>query len=204
MPSNMTDEIRVLARLDGRMANAPLSAALGSLALESALPVRAFFSWPGKRNYEGMWWSSTVRSHVGFESLLERDFLLLADHDRDVVGVSSQPFAFLSPRGTEGAPVIRTGTGLGELFVSPLPKLPLFFAPSKSPRPPPQRKCSYFPTLMEVTDCPARTPAVLTATGTGLSVEPPVPSLPNEFNPSNKRPRQRSRMRAYPCPHLRQ
>lgn len=103
MPSNMTDETRVLARLDGRMANAPLSAALASLALESALPVRAFFSWPGKRNYEGMWWSSTVRSHVGFESLLERDFLLSADYDRDVVGVASQPFALLWPRGTEGS-----------------------------------------------------------------------------------------------------
>lgn len=99
----MTDETRMLARLDGRMANAPLSAALASLTLESALPVRAFFSWQGKRNYEGRWWSSTVRSHVGFESFLERDFLLSADYDRDVVGVASQPFAFLWPRRTDGA-----------------------------------------------------------------------------------------------------
>lgn len=60
----------MLTRLDGRMTNAPLSAALASLGLESALPVRTFFSWQGKRNYEGRWWSSTVRSHVGFESLL--------------------------------------------------------------------------------------------------------------------------------------
>ncbi|MGY2747786.1 hypothetical protein ACVWZ8_004968 [Arthrobacter sp. UYCu723] len=103
LPSNMTDGTRVLARLDGRMVNTPLSGALASLGLESALPVRAFFSWTGKRNYEGRWWSSTVRSHVGFESLLERDFLLSADHDRGVVGVASQPFAFLWPRGTEGS-----------------------------------------------------------------------------------------------------
>ncbi|WP_426975418.1 hypothetical protein ACQCSU_11660 [Pseudarthrobacter sp. O4] len=54
MPSNMTDEPRLLARLDGRMANAPVSVALASLALETALPVRAFFSCQGKRNYEGM------------------------------------------------------------------------------------------------------------------------------------------------------
>jgi hypothetical protein len=47
MPSNMTDETRVLARLNGRMANTPLTGALASLGLESALPVRAFFSWPG-------------------------------------------------------------------------------------------------------------------------------------------------------------
>ncbi|MFC4753332.1 TnsA-like heteromeric transposase endonuclease subunit [Dietzia aurantiaca] len=103
MPANLTDETRVLARLDGRMANVPVSSALGSFAVESALPVRAFFSWPGKRNYEGLWWSSTMRSHVGFESLLERDFLLGADHDRGIVAVSSQPFVFLWPRGTEGA-----------------------------------------------------------------------------------------------------
>ncbi|WP_427017759.1 TnsA-like heteromeric transposase endonuclease subunit [Pseudarthrobacter sp. P1] len=99
----MTDGTRVLARLDGRMANAPLSGAVSSLVLESALPVRAFFAWPGKRNYEGLWWSSTVRAHVGFESLLERDFLLSADHDRDVVGIASQPFALLWPRGTRGS-----------------------------------------------------------------------------------------------------
>lgn len=103
MPSNMTDETRVLARLDGRIANAPLSGALASFALESALPVRSFFSWQGKRNYEGMWWSSTMGAHVGFESLLERDFLLSADHDRDVVGIASQPLAFLWPHGTAGA-----------------------------------------------------------------------------------------------------
>ena len=71
--------------------------------MESSLPVRAFFAWPGKRNYEGPWWSSTVRAHVGFESLLERDFLMLADYDRDVVGIASQPFAVLWPRGTDGA-----------------------------------------------------------------------------------------------------
>lgn len=55
LPSNKTDETRVLARLDGRMANTPLSGDLASLGLESAFPVRAFFSWPGKRNYEGRW-----------------------------------------------------------------------------------------------------------------------------------------------------
>jgi hypothetical protein len=103
MPSNMTDETRVLARLDGRMANVRVSTALSSLALESALPVREFFAWRGKRNYEGLWWSSTVGSHVGFESLLEREFLLAADHDREAVGIASQPFALLWPRGTEGA-----------------------------------------------------------------------------------------------------
>lgn len=39
----------------------------------------------------------------GFESLLEREFLMLADHDGDVAGIASQPFALLWPKGTEGA-----------------------------------------------------------------------------------------------------
>ncbi|GAA3313960.1 TnsA-like heteromeric transposase endonuclease subunit [Arthrobacter ramosus] len=85
------------------MLDEPVLAAWASLRLESALPVRSFFSWPGKRNYEGLWWSSTTGSHVGFESLLERDFLMLADYDEDIVGIASQPFAVLWPRGTEGA-----------------------------------------------------------------------------------------------------
>lgn len=54
MPSNMIDGTRVLARLDGGWRMRLLSAALAPLALESAaLPVRAFFSRQGNRNYEG-------------------------------------------------------------------------------------------------------------------------------------------------------
>lgn len=100
---NVTDSVRILARLDGRMVDEPVLSAWASLGLESALPVRSFLSWPGKRNYEGSWWSNTTGSHVGFESLLERDFLMLADYEQDVVGIASQPFAVLWPRGTEGA-----------------------------------------------------------------------------------------------------
>lgn len=65
--------------------------------------MRSFFAWPGKRNYEGSWWSGTVRAHVGFESLLERDFLMHTDYDRAVAGIASQLFALQWPKGTEGA-----------------------------------------------------------------------------------------------------
>ncbi|WAH96285.1 hypothetical protein [Arthrobacter sp. MMS18-M83] len=71
------------------MLDEPVVSAWTSLRLECSRPVRSFYSWPGKRNYEGSWWSSTMCSHVGFESLLERDFLMLADYDRDVVGIAS-------------------------------------------------------------------------------------------------------------------
>ncbi len=100
---NATDSVRVLARFETSMFDAEISRSVSSSRFESTLPVRSFFAWPGKRNYEGSWWSSTVRVHVGFESLLEREFVMSADHDRDVVGIASQPFALLWPKGTEGA-----------------------------------------------------------------------------------------------------
>ncbi|MGN6405928.1 TnsA-like heteromeric transposase endonuclease subunit [Sinomonas sp.] len=99
---NLTDAARVLVRFGDEVMDRPVSAGLADLVVESASPVRLFFSWPGKRNYEGSWWSSTVRAHVGFESLLERDFLMRADHDSAVVGIASQPLALLWPRGTDG------------------------------------------------------------------------------------------------------
>lgn len=102
LPVNMTDRTRLLARLDGNLLNEKADPSLAAKRFENALPIREFFAWQGKRNYEGMWWSSTTKRHVGFESLLERLFLLTADHDADVVGVASQPFALLWPRGTTG------------------------------------------------------------------------------------------------------
>lgn len=93
----------MLARFETGMFDAEISRSISSSRFESTLPVRSFFAWPGKRNYEGSWWSSTVRAHVGFESLLEREFLMAADHDRDVVGITSQPFALLWPKGTKSA-----------------------------------------------------------------------------------------------------
>lgn len=79
-----------------------MSAEVASLPTEDALPIRQFFAWPGKRNYEGVWWSSTNRGHVEFESLLEREYLLAADATVDVVAVAAQPLALLWPHGTPG------------------------------------------------------------------------------------------------------
>ncbi|MEZ2392121.1 TnsA-like heteromeric transposase endonuclease subunit [bacterium RCC_150] len=71
-------------------------------ALETALPVRRFHSWHGKRNYEGLWWSSTNRAHIPFESLLERQALLAFDFDPAVRAIAAQPLAFLWPAGVTG------------------------------------------------------------------------------------------------------
>lgn len=103
LPVNATDSVRVLARFEAGMFDVEVSRIVSSSRFESTLPVRSFLAWPGKRNYEGSWWSSTVSAHVGFESLLEREFLMAADHDRDAVGIASQPFALLWPKDTKGA-----------------------------------------------------------------------------------------------------
>ncbi|HNV41719.1 MAG TPA: TnsA-like heteromeric transposase endonuclease subunit [Ornithinibacter sp.] len=55
-------------------------------------PVRRFGSYARMGHYPGWWWSATMGDLVGYESLLERDRLMLADFERDVVAVASQPF----------------------------------------------------------------------------------------------------------------
>jgi hypothetical protein len=67
LPVNATDRTRVLLRLDEATRNDDVSTRLALLAVERAVPIRRFFAWPGKRNYEGFWWSNTVRGHVAFE-----------------------------------------------------------------------------------------------------------------------------------------
>jgi hypothetical protein len=55
-------------------------------------PVREFRSWKGRRHYSGWYWAATSSSHVVYESRLELARILLADHDRNVVGIAAQPF----------------------------------------------------------------------------------------------------------------
>lgn len=62
------------------------------LSFESCAPVRRFPSRKGQRHLPGRWWSATMDGHVGYESWLERDHLMLLDFDPGVVGIASQPF----------------------------------------------------------------------------------------------------------------
>jgi len=86
----------------GRARVTDVSEDLFAETLERALPVRDFFAWPGKRNYEGLWWSSRNHTLVRFESLLERQAIEWFDFDPTVAGLSAQPFALLWARGTAG------------------------------------------------------------------------------------------------------
>jgi len=70
---------------------APLSGCR-AVRFEEVMPVGTFRWSKGQRNFPGWWWSATTGGHVGFESWLERDHLMLLDFDADVVGLASQPF----------------------------------------------------------------------------------------------------------------
>lgn len=77
--------------LDGGRRGEPLSSCW-MVPFERVAPVREFGSYRGKRSFSGLWWSSTISDHVGYESWLERDRVMALDFDSSVVGLSSQPF----------------------------------------------------------------------------------------------------------------
>jgi hypothetical protein len=60
--------------------------------VEDAVPVRSFRWSRGQEHFPGWWWLATTGRHVGYESWLERDHLMLLDFDPAVTAVASQPF----------------------------------------------------------------------------------------------------------------
>ncbi|MGW3240457.1 TnsA-like heteromeric transposase endonuclease subunit [Streptomyces olivaceus] len=59
---------------------------------EYAEPVRPFH-WPkGGKRFAGWYFCATTGGHIGYESWLERDRLILLDADPQVRGIASQPF----------------------------------------------------------------------------------------------------------------
>ncbi|MEZ7005465.1 hypothetical protein [Streptomyces sp. AD55] len=62
------------------------------MRFEYAEPVRPF-RWPkGGESFAGWYFCATTGGHIGYESWLERDRLILLDADPQVRGISSQPF----------------------------------------------------------------------------------------------------------------
>ncbi len=76
---------------DGTQHREPLAACVTE-RFENALPVRSFQWAKGASHFPGSWWSSTTGDHVGFESWLERDHVMVMDFDPAIVGIASQPF----------------------------------------------------------------------------------------------------------------
>lgn len=63
-----------------------------NVRFEYAVPVRPF-RWPkGGESFAGWYFCATTGGHIGYESWLERDRLILLDADPQVRGIASQPF----------------------------------------------------------------------------------------------------------------
>ncbi len=65
---------------------------LWSTRFEGVQPVREFRWAKGGESFPGWYFAATTSGHVGYESWLERDCLILLDRDPRVVGIASQPF----------------------------------------------------------------------------------------------------------------
>lgn len=85
---------------DGSWQREPLSACHGT-RFEDGVPARPFRFEKGLQSFAGWWYFATIGTHIGFESWLERDHLMLMDFDPGVRAVASQPF-WLRWRDDEG------------------------------------------------------------------------------------------------------
>lgn len=69
-----------------------LPAAWPGLRPETFMPAREFRWARSQKHLPGLWWSVTTGSHVGYESWLERDHVMLLDFDPRVTAIAAQPF----------------------------------------------------------------------------------------------------------------
>ena len=67
-------------------------AACWSTRFEDVPPVRNFPSYQGQRNFPGLYFAACMGRHIGFESWLERDHLMMLDFSPEVRSFSCQPF----------------------------------------------------------------------------------------------------------------
>ena len=79
-----------------------------SVPFEECMPVRGFPSYKGQRNRVGCWWTATTGSVVGYESWLERDWLMLLDFDPDVVGIAAW-LLWTTPEGLRAGRLVFSG-----------------------------------------------------------------------------------------------
>jgi hypothetical protein len=82
-------EVRYLDERGGWVCR-PLSQ-VDAAAVVLGWPVRGFSAYRNQANYSRWLWSATMGRLVGYESLLGRDRLWLADFDPAVSGIASQP-----------------------------------------------------------------------------------------------------------------
>jgi hypothetical protein len=99
VPCELPDGIRLVYADDrGRQHTVELAEAC-QVNFGMAKPLRKPPAYRGQRNFPGWWWSATTRTHVLYESWLERHYIVEADRDARVTGISGQPFALTWPSG---------------------------------------------------------------------------------------------------------
>jgi hypothetical protein len=79
-------------RVDG----APVTRVLAEVGVDQlrrCCPVRVPGAYRGQRHMPGRWFSTTASRFLEYESLLERDWMLLLDFDREVDGICEQPLS---------------------------------------------------------------------------------------------------------------
>ncbi|WP_447039885.1 TnsA-like heteromeric transposase endonuclease subunit [Streptomyces sp. DSM 118878] len=75
----------------GERRREPLGRAWGT-RFEAGDPTRTFNWAKDTEGFAGWYYSVTAGGHVGYESRLERDRLILMDRDPEIIGIASQPF----------------------------------------------------------------------------------------------------------------
>jgi hypothetical protein len=89
-------ELRYLESGEGGPAERQgLLTACWNARFEDVPPVRGFPSYKGQRNFPGLYFAACMRRHVGFESWLERDHMMMLDFSPRVRAFSAQPFWLL-------------------------------------------------------------------------------------------------------------
>lgn len=93
-------ELRYLESGEGGLAERQaLLGACWNARFEDVPPVRDFPSYKGQRNFPGLYFAACTSRHVGFESWLERDHMMLLDFSPRVRAFAAQPFWLLWPSG---------------------------------------------------------------------------------------------------------
>jgi hypothetical protein len=92
MPSGQSLHVQFRYLDGGGQSVTTALAEVDGAAVARGRPVRAFPTYKGQRNYPGWLWTATTGSLIGYENLLERDRIWLADFDPSVRWIASQPF----------------------------------------------------------------------------------------------------------------
>jgi hypothetical protein len=99
VPCDLPDGIQLVYTHDRGHRHAITLDEAGAIDFGRARAFREPPAYRGQRNFPGWWWSVTTRSHVVYESWLERHHVIEADRNARVTGIAGQPFALTWPSG---------------------------------------------------------------------------------------------------------